>query len=94
MKAAYKGGLPKELQGEVKGYVYVHKFSLRIKTKIVEVTDYEVIMEHGTLAIEDNFKLVKYDRPSNIIADFNWCYAVFNEYDDLLCWIADPVKEG
>jgi hypothetical protein len=44
MKAAYKGGLPKELQGEVKGYVYVHKFSLRIKTKIVEVTDYEVIM--------------------------------------------------
>ncbi len=92
MKTSYKGELPRELRVNVKGFLYVHKFDLYIKTKIVKVNDFEIVLEQGTLDLS-NVKLVKYDRPSNIIAKFNWCYAVFNEYEDLLCWIADPVEE-
>jgi hypothetical protein len=91
MKASYQRELPRELRGNVKGFLYVHKFDLYIRTGIVKVNAFEIILEQGTLDLS-SVRLVKYDRPSNIIAKFNWCYAVFNEYDDMLAWLADPAE--
>ena len=87
MKVAYTKVLPREITN--KGKVIVHRSGLFIKSSIKEITDYEIRLENGAISLEDDFKFVKHERPSNIIDTYHYCYALLNEYDELICWITD-----
>ena len=87
MKVAYTKVMPKEITN--KGKVIVHRSGLFIKLGIKEITDYEIRLENGCINLEDDFKFMKYTRPSNIIDTYKWCYALLNEYDELICWLTD-----
>ena len=87
MKVAYTKVLPREITN--KGKVIVHRNGLFIKSSIKEITDYEIRLENGAISLEDDFKFMKYERPSNIIDTYIWCYALLNEYDELICWLCD-----
>ena len=87
MKAAYTKEIPKEIQP--KGKVIVHRSGLFIKSAIKEITKYEIKLENGEITLEDGFEFVKYKRPSNVIDSYSWCYALLNEYGELICWLCD-----
>ena len=87
MKVAYTKEIPREIANT--GKVIVHRSGLFIKSAIKEITKYEIKLENGEITLEDGFKFVKHTRPSNVIDSYIWCYALLNEYDELICWLCD-----
>ena len=85
--------LKKQLQ---EGTFYYHKFGLLVKGKVnivlkVSEDTLNVSFVGGCVDVYmDKIKPVK--RPSNIIADFEWCYVLRNEYDDVIGYLG--LKKG
>ena len=87
MKVAYTVEIPKEIQPQ--GKAIVHKSGLIIESTIIEINAFEITLENGCISLENGFRFVKQKRPSNIIDTYKWCYALLNEYDELICWLCD-----
>ena len=79
------------------GTFYYHKFGLLIKGKINLVLKMsndtlKVNFTSGTVDVYmDKIKSIR--RPGNIIADFEWCYMLKNEYDDIIGYIGKREKD-
>lgn len=87
MKVAYTKEIPKEIQPQ--GKAIVHRSGLIIESTIIEVNVFEITLENGCISLDNGFRFVKHKRPSNIIDTYKWCYALLNEYDELICWLCD-----
>lgn len=86
----------KELKEQLQqGTFYYHKFGLLVKGKV------NVVLQNSETTLNVNFiggmvdvyidKLKPVRRPGNIIADFEWCYMLKNEYDDIIGYIGRVV---
>lgn len=78
---------PEEIQPQ--GKAIVHRNGLIIESTIIEINEFEIALENGHISLEDEFKFVKHTRPSNILDTYKWCYALLNEYGELICWLCD-----
>lgn len=78
------------------GTFYYYKSNLFIKSEVTRVVEMEGIFlkisfECGNIdALIDKIKPAR--RPSNIIANFKWCYQLRNEDDECIGYIG--LKEG
>lgn len=78
------------------GTFYYHKFGLLVKGKVklvlpIDNDTLNVNFTGGTVDIYmDKIKAVR--RPDNIIAKFEWCYKLRNEYDECIGYIGEKVK--
>lgn len=73
------------------GSFYYHKFGLLVKGKV------NIVLQISNDTLNVNFvggcvdvykdKIKAIRRPGNIIADFEWCYMLKNEYDDVIGYI-------
>lgn len=81
-----------------KGTFYFYLFGLSIKSKIINVTeetkDYlNIEFENGHVNVfVKNIKTTS--SPANIIADFEWCYILHNEYNDCIGYIGYIKEKG
>lgn len=79
------------------GTFYYQKFDLLFKDKVKEIVAaapgiLEVNFECGYVTVFiDKIKKVK--RPSNIIAEFEYCYLLKNSYDEYIGYIGKKVAE-
>jgi len=86
-------GLKEQLQ---QGTFYYHEFGLLVKGKVNIVlqnseTTLNVSFIGGTVDVYmDKIKPIR--RPENIIANFDWCYQLKNEYDDIIGYIGKVVS--
>ncbi len=87
MKVAYTKAFPREITST--GKVIVHRNGLFIKSDIKEINDYEIILSNGWISLDNGFRFEKYIRPSNSIDTYKWCFALLNEYEELICWLTD-----
>ena len=75
----------------LQGTFYYHKFGLLVKGKVnlvleVSKDTLNVNFTGGTVDVYiDKIRSIR--RPGNIIADFEWCYMLKNEYDDIIGYI-------
>lgn len=86
-----------ELKEQLKqGTFYYHKFGLFVKGKVNLVLQssndtLNVNFIGGCVDVyKDNIKEIR--GPGNIIADFEWCYMLKNEYDDIIGYIGKVVS--
>lgn len=80
------------------GTFYYHKFGLLVKGKV------NLVLENSETMLNINFtgglvdvytdKMTLIKRPGNIIADFEWCYMLKNEYDEIIGYIGKVVNES
>ena len=86
-----------ELEKLKEGTFYYFMFGMHISSKITEVKVWksdsktiEIKFEGGEL-YSDKFESV--NKPSNVIAKFEWCYKLKNEYGDCIGYIGKKVEE-
>lgn len=80
------------------GTFYFYKFGLLVKLPVAEVIDKEDFI---TLNFANNGGYVdvfvehmqKVSRPGNIIAKFDWCYSLKNDYEDHIGYICKETNE-
>ncbi|MFQ7000595.1 MAG: hypothetical protein ACLRRH_04530 [Clostridium sp.] len=74
------------------GTFYFYKFGLLVKLPVAEVIDKEDFIElnfanNGGYVDVFMEYMQKVRRPGNIIAKFDWCYSLKNDYGDLIGYI-------
>lgn len=74
------------------GTFYFYKFGLVVKLPVAEVTDKEDFIElnfanNGGYVDVFVEHMQKVSRPGNIIAKFDWCYSLKNDYEDHIGYI-------
>ena len=77
------------------GTFYYHKLGLLVKGKV------NIVLQVSNDTLNVNFvggcvevyKIKSVKRPANIIAEFEWCYLLKNEYDDVIGYIGKRVLE-
>lgn len=75
----------------LQGTFYYHKFGLLVKGNVNLVLEMSkdilnVNFTGGTVGVYID-KITPVKRPGNIIAAFEWCYILKNEYDDVIGYI-------
>lgn len=86
-----------DLEKLKQGTFYYFIFGMYISSKIIEVKAWE--SDSKTIEIKfvggelysDKFENV--NRPCNVIANFEWCYKLKNEYGDCIGYIGKKVEE-
>lgn len=85
----YRTELCKQLKD---GTFYFYKFGLLVKLQVAEVIDKEDFIElnfanNGGYVDVFMEHMQKVRRPGNIIAKFDWCYSLKNDYEDHIGYI-------
>lgn len=84
-----------DLEKLKEGIFYYSILGMHISSKIIDVEVWkndsktiEIKFEGGQL-YSDSFESV--NRPSNLIADFEWCYKIRNEYGDFIGFVGKKI---